>query len=277
MGMRGQLGKADFGYSVPVDAPLYEPFPLYYEDVSILMYPYATSAAAAARLLPSQLELAPVAGDSAGTLAGAEMVFAKYGFSNVGAYNEVAQVVAAIYRGSDPTLAGQPVSYAVRLHVNNDMAMSAGREIGGFPKKLGHISFEEAPTYLSTLESPHGLRICSGELHAFAKLGEQKDFPPAMQQKVMPFLSLRVVPDPASITAPYTPSLCQLIYTEWVLTDGAFWAGRGQLCLTGASDLHPYHSLPVIAQAPPMSPQAAGTGLFRGKMTIGKVKVLESF
>jgi acetoacetate decarboxylase len=277
MGMQGQLTKANFGYSVPVDAPLYEPFPLYYENVSILMFPYVTPADAAARLLPSQLELAPVPGDTTGKLAGAVMVFAHYGFSTVGSYNEVAQTLACVYKGSDPTLAGKPVSYAVRLHVDNDMAMTAGREIGGFPKKLGRISFTHTPLYLSTLESPDGLRICSGELQAFAKVGEQKDFPPPMQQMVMPFVSLRVIPDPASTAPPFTPSLCQLIYTEWVLEHGTFWGARGRICLTGASDLNPYHLLPVVAQAPPMTLQnPQGTALFRGHMSIGQVKVLES-
>jgi acetoacetate decarboxylase len=277
MGMQGQLSKASFGYSVPVDAPLYEPFPLYYEDVTIMMFPYATPAVAAAKLLPSQLELAPVSGDTTGALAGAVMVFAHYGFSTVGAYNEVAQTLACIYRGSDATLAGKPVSYAVRLHVDNDMAMTAGREIGGFPKKLGHISFSHTPIYTSVLASPENLTICSGEMQAFAKVGEQKDFPAPMQQMVMPFISLRVIPDPASLTAPFTPSLCQLIYTEWVLEQGAFWSARGKVALTGASALNPYDLLPVVAQAPPMTLQnPEGTALFRGRMTIGQVKMLES-
>jgi len=50
MGMQGQLTKANFGYSVPIDAPLYTPFPVLYEDVSMLVFPYVTSADAAARV-----------------------------------------------------------------------------------------------------------------------------------------------------------------------------------------------------------------------------------
>jgi acetoacetate decarboxylase len=277
MGLAGQLTKANFGYSIPVDAPLYEPFPLYYEDVTILMFPYVTEAAAAARLLPSQFELAPVPGDTSGSLAGAVMVFANYGFSTVGSYNEVAQTLACVYNGSDATLKGKPVQYAVRLHVDNDMAMTAGREIGGFPKKLGKIVFDSTPIYTSWLESPDGLRICSGELQAFAKVGEQQSFPPAMQTQVLPYVSMRVIPDPVSIAPPFTPALCQLIYTEWVLERGTFWSGRGQLSLTGASALNPYHALPVVAQAPPMTAaNPEGTGLFRGRMSIGKVRTLES-
>jgi acetoacetate decarboxylase len=141
----GQLKKAAFGYSVPVDAPLYTPFPLHYEDVSILMFPYLTTAAQAAALLPEQFDLVPA--DAQGQFAIAQVIFAKYGFSNIGAYNEVAQTIVASYKGTMG-------AFAVRLHVTSDQAMAAGREIGGFPKKIGHITYVEGATNLSTLESP---------------------------------------------------------------------------------------------------------------------------
>ena len=280
MAVAGQLTKGSFGYSVPVDSPLYQPFPLEYEDVDILLYPYVTTVAAAAKLLPAQLDLAPVPGDTTGTLAAAQVVFARYGFSNVGAYNEVAQVIAATYRGTMPAGTNPNVAFAVRLHVTNDMAMAAGREIGGFPKKLAHIDVQSGPVWLATLESPAGLRICTGEMQPFIKVVEQSELPANMQSMPLSYVSLRVIPDPTSSTPPYTPTVCQLIYTEWVLSEGTFWGGRGALTFTGASELHPYHTLPIVQQAPPMSastPTAPGTGLFRGKMVIGKVVVLENF
>ena len=128
MGTPGLLTKDKFGYSMPVDAPLYLPPPLFYEDTRIMLFPYLTDAARAAALLPAPLELVTV--DSQGTLALAEMIYAKYPFSTVGAYNEVAQTLAVTYKG-------QPGAYAVRLHVTNDQALVAGREIGGFPKRHG--------------------------------------------------------------------------------------------------------------------------------------------
>jgi len=280
MATAGQLTKDNFGYSVPVDSPLYQPFPLEYEDVAIMLYPYITSAEAAAKLLPSQLTLAPVPGDTTGTLAGAQVVFARYGFSNVGSYNEVAQVISAQYTGTMPPGTNPNVMFAVRLHVTNDMAMAAGREIGGFPKKLAHIDVNEGPIWLGALESPSGLRICTGEMQPFVKIFEQSQQPAGQQTLPLSYVSLRVIPDPTSTTPPYQPSLCQLIYTEWVLSAGTFWGGRGTLSFTGASTLHPYHTLPIKQQLPPISPSTPatpGTGLFRGKMTIGKVVVLENF
>ena len=83
MPVSGQLTKDRFGYSVPIDAPLYAPFPLYYEDTRILLFPYLTDAQAAAALVPSQFDLVPV--DPGGQVRLAQVVFAKYPFSNIGA------------------------------------------------------------------------------------------------------------------------------------------------------------------------------------------------
>ena len=243
--MRGQLAKSDFGYCVPLDAPLYTPFPVYYEDVTMLVFPYATSAEAALRLLPEQFDLAPVPGNADGTLASAMVMFAQYRFSSVGPYNEVAQVIFARYRGPMPAGASADVGFAVRLDVDSGVAMAFGREVGGFPKKMGHISFESAQAYAVALDSPKGLRICSGELMPLAKLG---DLP---APNVLPFASVRVLPNPSSSSAPFAPSVCQVVYTEWVQTQGTFWSARGALSLTGASALNPYHTLPIVQAAPP--------------------------
>jgi acetoacetate decarboxylase len=276
----GQLTKASFGYSLPLDAPLYQPFPVHYEDAEIMIFPYVTTAAAAAKLLPAQLTLAPVPGDATGSLAIAQVVFARYGFSNIGAYNEVAQTLLCTYNGTSPDTAGKALAYAVRLHVDTDVAMAAGREIGGFPKKMGRIAFRSGATYFSSLESPDGLRVCTGEMAPFVKIAEQALLPAPMQQLPLSYVSLRVMPSPLSITAPYTPSMCQLIYSEWMLNQGTIWGARGTLQFTGASALNPYHALPVVEQVPPWSPAqpaTPGTALFRGRMDVSKVSILEEF
>jgi len=266
MPVSGQLTTDRFGYSVPLDAPLYVRFPLYYEDVRILLFPYLTDARAAAALVPPQFDLVPV--DPEGKFALAQVVFARYPFSNIGAYNEVAQTVVVSYKG-------RPGAYAIRLHVTNDQAMAAGREIGGFPKKMGIISFDEGAVFLSTLESPKGLLICSGELDVMQ---------PVQGTSTMPitFYSVRLIPNPENAGQ---PSIRQVIETVWVLDNGTFWSGRGALHFTGASGLNPYHTLPVLELMPPLNTQPAteqerttpGVGLFRGNMRIDQVKILENF
>src|SRR5947199_5854255 len=126
MAIPGRLTKEQLGYSLPADAPLYERLPDYYKNVSMLLFRYETDPEAAAALRPAGCQLVEP--------ATAVMLFAEYPWSTLGPYNEVAQALECTYRG-------RPLTYAVRLHVTADSAMAAGREIAGFPKKLGHIDF----------------------------------------------------------------------------------------------------------------------------------------
>ena len=114
-------------------------------------------------------------------------------------------------------------------------------------------------------------------MNAFAKVFEQRQMKPDMQTLPLPYASVRVIPNP-DMTVPYTPSLCQIIYTEWVLSEGTFWSGRGALSFTGASALSPYHTLPILEQLRPMTPaNPDGMMMYRGKMSISRVAVLENF
>lgn len=246
-GLKGKLKKAGFGYSLPLDQPLYHPAPVTYQDSTILMYCYETDPKAAAALLPSQLNLTET--------PMVRMIFANYKFSSIGFYNEVAQAISCVYKG-------KVYNYAVRLHVTSDRAMAAGREMAGFPKKIGHIEFNAGAEYLSYLDSPAGLRICSGVLIPGQR---QIEIPPCGHP--LDYISLRVIPDPANTTKPYKPSLCELLSTVWELGPGELWSAHGNVHLSGASDLDPYHDLPIVKQHP--------CQLYRGGMTVSKVKVLQ--
>jgi acetoacetate decarboxylase len=268
LGTSGTLTKAQMGYSVPVDAPLYYPLPIIYNNVSMLLFDYLTDRTAAVALLPTPLELPGVPGQP--NLAAAKMLFAEYPWTSLGPYNETAQVLPCQYNG-------QPFLYAVRLHVTADTAMAAGREIGGFPKKLGHIEFVNQESYLCSLERPRGLRICNGTLYPVSQLltiplpanqaialpapfNLTMPLPPPGPQPtplVLPFVSLRVIPSPAPNVP---PAIAQLVQTMWLLTRGEIWSGAGSCQLTGASSQDPYHKLPVLVPVDCL--------LYRGDMEI---------
>lgn len=253
MGVQGKLVKSAFGYSMPSDAPLYEPFPVYYRDMKYIKFTYITDAASAAELLPAQLELTdpPIA----------ELGFASYPWSNIGAYDEILQNIVCTYKG-------ERYSYSVRLHVTTDRAMAAGREIGGFAKKIGHIGFEAADVVWSYLERPKGLRICSGIVKP------EQPVPNAIPASFK-LISLRIMPNPEDDK---NPSLAQLIGSTWVLEKGELWTGLGNPHFTGASNFDPYHKLRVVAQLPPA---IVKTGVlpclyFTGDMGISDVEILEN-
>lgn len=242
MGISGKLTKEQFGYSVPVNAPLYNPFPVYYRDARVLSIDYETDLDAALALLPIQLEIEEVPVVTA--------IFADYPWSTVGSYKEVAQVIKCKYQGRD-------VVYAVHFHVTTDSAMSAGREIAGFPKKIGDIEFAVNETYASYLERPTGVRICS------ANFTPMQQIPVPLPAK-KEYVSLRVMPNPKDAS---NPSLRELIGTEWVLGPGMIWGGAGECHLTGASSQDPYHQLPIK--------KILGSTLFLGTLAASSVTFVE--
>jgi acetoacetate decarboxylase len=247
--IQGKLTKADFGYSMPVDQPLYPAPPIEYKDSTILTYTYETDPDAAAAILPAPLCLTET--------PTVKMVFATYGWSSVGFYNEVVQALRCTYNDKE-------YDYAVRLHVTTDRAMSSGREIGGFPKKIGHIEFNSGAEYLSYLDSPLGLRVCSGVMVPGKKLPA---FPPKLD-----YVSLRVMPRADK----ENPSVCELLATVWKLGPGEMWTGIGSVHLDGTSELDPYHRLPVVNSKPSLS-NPVPCAIYQGDMTVAKIKLLEKF
>lgn len=231
MGKHGTLTKDKLGFSMPVDCPLYGRLPVLYTGVSMMIYEYVTSAEAAAALLPAQLELVDV--PNAPSAAIATLLFAEYPWSTLGPYNEVAQALVCTYKG-------KLVTYAVRLHVTTDRALTMGRECGGFAKKLGDIPFHHDMSYASWLDRPAGVRICSAVMEPSERL--PADSPDSVKQ--LDFVSLRVMPN---IADPARPSLCQLMGTTWLFQNGATWKANGSFSYTGASSLDPYHKLPMLA------------------------------
>jgi acetoacetate decarboxylase len=254
MGMRGALTKDKMGFSMPVDCPIFGRLPVLYTGVSMLIYEYVTSAPAAAALLPEQLELVSVPDKP--DLAIAMLLFAEYQWSTIGPYNEVAQALVCSYKG-------KLVTYAIRLHVTTDRALTMGRECGGFAKKLGDIPFVHAMSYATWLERPAGIRICSAVMEPGNRLpAESPDL-----LKEIDFVSLRVMPN---IADPDHPSLRQLIHTKWLFQNGETWTGNGSFSFTGTSSLDPYHKVPCLAPYKNL--------LYMGEMQVSdQAEILENF
>src|SRR5918993_2287920 len=156
MGLQGTLTKETLGFSMPSDGPLYPKPPYVYKGASMMVFQYLTDGPSAAGLLPEQAELAdpPTAG----------LVFATYPESTLGPYSEVVLFLNAVYKQ-------RSVKYGAYLYVTTDVAMAAGREMGGFPKKIAAIEMSGGPDFRATLERPAGLLLASGSL----KVAERPD------------------------------------------------------------------------------------------------------
>jgi acetoacetate decarboxylase len=239
MGIRGTLTKDKLEFSMPPDAPLYPRPPYLYQNATLMSFAYVTDGASAARLLPAEAELTdpPTAG----------LVFASYPSSTLGPYQEAVVFLDAQYQGHD-------VKYAAYLYVTTDVAMAAGREMGGFPKKMATIDFRgHDRAYEATLQRPAGWLLASGNMSLVKEA--QDNF-----STTFPYLTLRLIPSP---TKDAPPSLAELIETDWVVSNGEVWEGSGSCQITGASAIDPLQVVPVV--------QLLGCRLIRGDLTISAI------
>ncbi len=221
MGVKGTLSKKNLGFSMPSDAPLYPKPPYIYKGATLLVFNYLTDGDSAASLLPEQAELAdpPSAG----------LVFATYPESTLGPYSEVVLFLNAHYKKKD-------VKYGAYLYVTTDVAMAAGREMGGFPKKIAAVEISGDRDFRATLERPAGHLLASGSM----TVAEKPDGP---FSPIFDYLTLRVIPSPTKDAA---PSLAELLETQWVVMNGEVWKGDGSFTLTGDSEVDPLHRVPVV-------------------------------
>ena len=223
MGFRGTLTKDNLGFSIPSDGPLYPGPPYLYQDATMMIFEFETDGESAARLLPAQAELPDP--------AHAGLVFASYPSSNLGPYQE------AVLFLKDVQYEGRTVKYATHLYVTTDIAMAAGRELAGFPKKIAAIDVhQEGDDYSATLERPAGVRLASGSLTLGPVLAEGVT-------ETLNYLTLRVLPSP---TKGAPPSLAELIETDWVIRNAKVWSATGECRLTGASAQDPLQIVPIV-------------------------------
>jgi len=222
MAKKGRLTKAQFGYGMPVDAPLFARPPIYYSNVEAISLTYETDEDAALDLLPDGLELtAP---------AIATVIFVRYPFSTLGPYEEAILGLACTFKGAAKF-------YIAHIVVNTDIPMAAGREIWGYPKKFAHITLEkEGDLVIGTMERPKGNRICTGVVRP------ERPLPPMPPAKGGGTLSLRVIPSPDGSPE---PSLAELIDVPPDSKLIEAYEGAGSLVYNSPSDIDPWHKLAV--------------------------------
>lgn len=224
MGVKGRLSPAQFGFSMPVHAPLYPAPPFQYKDARLIYFNYVTDPSVASAVIPDCFELA----DPPTAL----VAFASYPWSSLGPYNEVVQVVDVVYKG-------KPLKYSLHLYVTTDQAMAAGREVGGYPKKIANIEFESLVSYLGKIERPPGLLLATGTMRPEIPV-------PATFPMTHEYVCVRQFPSPIAGAA---PTLRELLISRWVLQSGELWEGPGTCVLTGASILDPLHAVPIVKPA----------------------------
>ncbi len=221
--IRGKLTKAKMGTTMPVDAPVYHRKPFYFKGARMLRCDYATDADAAVELIPDQLSLADP--------ATAFLFINEYPWTTLGPYREAVLGVNVLF-------GEQPLAYLCYLMLDSEVPVLAGRDIYGYPKKMGLIEFSEHDDLLAGyVERPEGIRICSMVFRPEIPLD------PIPERTPMPTCSLRVIPSPEKDK---DHSLVELIQTDLIFNSTVeLWSGTGNCHFPGISVLDPWHKLPV--------------------------------
>jgi acetoacetate decarboxylase len=210
-------------FSMPLTAPAYPPGPYRFIDREYLIITYRTDADRLRALVPEPLQI--------------EEPLVKYEFirmpnsTGFGDYTESGQVIPV-------TLNGRKGGYTHCMFLNDHPPIAGGRELWGFPKKLGNpvlrtdidmlvgtLDYRDVRVATSTMGYKHRALDCDAVRAALAS----------------PNFLLKIIPHVDG-----TPRICELV--EYYLTDitvkGA-WTGPGALSLTPHA-LAPVAELPVL-------------------------------
>ena len=222
MGLEGRLTPDKFGYSMPVDAPLFAKPPIYYKNAETIGITYVTETEAALDLLPEGLVLPEP--------AMASLLFIRYPWSTLGPYEETILGLPCLWNGEHKF-------YIVHIVVNSDIPQAAGREVWGYPKKMATITIEtEGDLIWGKMERPAGNLICSAGIRPETPVKE----PPATGGGG---LSLRVIPSPEEGAPPSLAELIEVPPRNNVTLES--WTGPGWATFHSNSDVDPWHRLGV--------------------------------
>ena len=134
-GLRGTLPPAEYTNNpMPHWGPTYPSpdTPYHYSDIDMIVVSYACDAAKAAALLPEELELIDI--PALPGQAAVNHVFAKYRENDaIGPYTEFIVNIPVLHKGA-------LYLYVPAIYVDNEAALTAGREFGGYPKKMAQIT-----------------------------------------------------------------------------------------------------------------------------------------
>jgi acetoacetate decarboxylase len=210
-------------FAMPMHNPAFPPGPYRFVDREFLIITYRTDPELLQKILPAPLKMTePIV---------------KYEFINMpdstgfGHYCESGQVIPV-------TLNGVAGGYVHSMYLNDHPPIAAGRELWGFPKKLGEPELRvHKDTLIGTLDYSD-FRVATGTMGF-----KHKTLDAAAVKKSMeaPSFLLKIIPHVDG-----TPRICELV--QYSLTDiiikGA-WSGPGALELNPHA-LAPVAALPVL-------------------------------
>ncbi len=172
-------------YSMPRQCGMFPPPPINYSKARTFAVLFQCAADIKKKVLPSELE--PIDG-------GLDCIlFIEYPESTIGPYNEM---VLALNCDCN----GELGFFVYNIYVNDDIALTAGREVWGFPKKMGEI----VVTHIQ--ENKKRCTLTRKDITFLDVEIELMDTPPGLDIKQILetsyFFNLKLIPDVADNSKP---------------------------------------------------------------------------
>jgi len=236
-----------------------------YRNIDMVAVAFATDQDKVARLVPEELDLIAIPGMPG--QSSASLIFAKYRENDqTGPYMEAIVAIPVLHKGI-------PYLYVAAIYVDSDAAMIAGREFGGYPKKLANINvYNYGSLFLSNMtrgsmqektanpvfydiassKVTRGGRLFSVPLPAedikplpfpFNMLLPMPEANGKPQPYVLPTIGLRTIPGVGKNSG--KAQVQQLIGTPWIITRATVWEG-----LDASIDLIPNKEDPLADNLP---------------------------
>jgi acetoacetate decarboxylase len=210
-------------WAMPLTSPSYPRGPYRFVDREFLVVSYRTDPAAIAALVPEPLL-------PAGDVVRFEFIRMPDS-TGFGSYTESGQVIPV-------TLEGRPGVYVHSMYLDDDAPIAGGREIWGFPKKLGSpVLRVEKDSLIGTLDYG-GVRIATGTM---GYKHRDADRAAVLKSLAQPNWLIKIMPD-----VDCSPRVCELVeYRLEDLTLKGTWTGPAALQLFEHA-LAPVAALPVL-------------------------------
>ena len=173
------------GYSMPQQHGLYPPPPIIYKKARALALMFQCAPNLKKNYLPPELESIESSLDS--------LVILEYPETSIGPYNEALLLLSCTYKN-------KPGMYVFSIYVDDDVALAAGREIWGIPKKIAEIKLTKVKkNRVNGTVTRKGIKIfdISGEI-----TNEEPGLSPRDMFESLPFYNIKLIPDVENNTKP---------------------------------------------------------------------------
>ena len=233
-------------WAMPLTSPSYPRGPYRFVDREFLIISYRTDPKLLAAVVPEPL--IPV-----GDVVKFEFIRMPDS-TGFGDYTESGQVIPVTYQG-------KPGSYVHSMFLDDDSPIAGGREIWGFPKKLGSpVLRTEKDTLVGTLDYG-SIRVATGTMGYKHRPADQAKL---MQSIALPNWLLKIIPD-----VDCGPRVCELV--EYRLEDVSLkgaWEGPAALELFE-------HALAPVARLPVL--EVLGGLHLKSDLTLGLGRVVHDY